>query len=46
MGQYRSRESWATGKSDLFEQTQMFAGIATPKLTNTPAVIFSYPCRN
>ena len=33
------------GKSDSFEQAQIFAGIARRKLTNTPAVIFSYTCR-
>ena len=32
------------GKSDLFKQAEIFAGTTTtPKLTNTSAVIFSYP---
>ena len=30
----------ATGKPDLFEQAQIFAGTATLKLTNTPAFNF------
>ena len=33
----------AAGNSDLFEQAQIFDGTTTPKLTNTAAVIFSYP---
>ena len=33
----------AAGKSDLFEEAQIFDGTTIPKLTNTAAVIFSYP---
>ena len=33
----------AAGKSYLFEEAQIFDGTTIPKLTNTAAVIFSYP---
>ena len=43
IGQYIWREHQAPGKLDLLKQAQTFGDTTTPKLTNTSAVIFSYP---
>ena len=40
--------TWRGGaavKSDLTEQAQIFVGTVTAKLTNSPHVVFSYPCQ-